>query len=477
MSLVEDQNICDSLLILCQATLEPEEKKQKNSNNKGPLLPEFYAMDYLEHVHPSNHPLEQHMNLTTFDDQFEVENQYHMKRKLKIEHLAAKRSPMYTTFYSPQPKPNGFISSARKDTVRNVELESIPAHLFGAFNAGDFHCLHDIIESITTPDMRLCTESLMEPLIGRRHLLSFFEALIDGHPDAFMICSGVRFVDNQTLLATINFKGTKALPSEKEFYFMKPRLVDNMNLGRLSHQDILGLVDLEYSLIAQNKPIEVEFVGTMTLIFDNDVHTGIEKIIKGPFNAFGIDNFQMNTVNDSNTGSNGDMLNTNPNPNSTLGEANPISGSDIDSLQDNPSNDSSIVLPTTAKTSSAQASACAVDVNESTKPLVTASTADEKSLPVHGSNQKITQDVNNVAPDSLVYVPKPEISQVNGSTNSNKIGDVFPRPELLATKSDRAPLCKCRISQVNFSYILKSFQEAIIPPVPPEVDFSYSRRI
>lgn len=150
---------------------------------------------------------------------------------------------------------------------RNIGLGAIPATIFSAFNTGDMESLSKIIESITTETVVLVTKALPDPTVGREHVYSFFEALIDGHPDAYLLASDVNFLDESTLNAKLHFKGTKALHSEKEFYFMKSSLVDSMNLTKYSEADIVKLRQLEESLIAHNKPIEVEFNGSMTLIF------------------------------------------------------------------------------------------------------------------------------------------------------------------------------------------------------------------
>jgi hypothetical protein len=157
--------------------------------------------------------------------------------------------------------------------VRNVKLESIPTLLFSAFNSGDMQCLQDIIESITSESVCLKTRCLDSPIYGRNHVVKFFEAFIDGHPDAYIISNDVKFVDECTMQAAVDFKGTKALPSEKEHYFIRPRLVDNMDLTKLSPQHIELLRQLENYLIVNRKPIEVEFTGYFTLVFDGILPT------------------------------------------------------------------------------------------------------------------------------------------------------------------------------------------------------------
>lgn len=454
MSVIDDRNAYESLLMLCKA-VEPDvvmkqPPPQTNSQKSYLSSPQGNASrSYPSTSKPISRPPAQPATNSghnkspiqaILDEELEVEKRYLMKRKRKADHFAAKRPPLYSNFYMPQSKdPN---SPHEKDGVRNVELESIPAHLFGAFNAGDFHCLHDIIESITTPDMVLCTESLIEPLVGRRHFLSFFEALIDGHPDAFMICSSVRFLDSKTIMATINFKGTKALPSEKEYYFMKPRLVDNMDLSRFSHRDVMRLVDLEYSLITQNKPIEVDFVGTMTLIFDGDVHSNVEAIVRGPpvapSPAFKRDNI------------------------STIGHDQTRGGSESTEYGGN--GDSPLVA-TNGETTQVSSPSAAVEIKVEGQPPKCVATATVDGTPCnHQPNiSSGTSSANtSVAASQENSVPQPE---PNRSTP--------PPPPPVET----IPLCKCRIAQVNFSHVLKSFQEAIIPPVPPEVDYDYSRRI
>jgi hypothetical protein len=94
---------------------------------------------------------------------------------------------------------------------------------------------------------------------------------MDGHPDAYLVCLETRFVDESTMTTKIQFKGTRALPVPNEFYFMKPALVDNMNLDRFSESEVAVLRQQEESLMSQNKPIDIEFVGVMTMIFNESV--------------------------------------------------------------------------------------------------------------------------------------------------------------------------------------------------------------
>jgi hypothetical protein len=151
---------------------------------------------------------------------------------------------------------------------RQFDIGHLPMQLFAAFNTGDVEALSKLVSQTTSENVVLFTKALLGPVIGREHVVNFFDGLIDGHPDVFILASDVGLLDETTLQAKIVIKGTRALPSPREHYYAKPVLVDNMELVKMKESEVRRWRALETKLIVQKKPIEVEYTGTMRIIFN-----------------------------------------------------------------------------------------------------------------------------------------------------------------------------------------------------------------
>ena len=229
--------------------------------------------------------------------------------------------------------------------------------------------------------------------------------------------------------------GTKALPSDKEHYFMKTSLVDNMDLNKLNKQDIELLRKLEYNLINDNKPIEVEFQGVMTLIFDDDEHDDQA------------DNNENNSNNNNNSSNSSGLVgaslsthNLTTNNNIVLSSTSSTTSHDTSNgycsmdAEDNTNNNSIIGIALQ------QYNNQATSHNLLSSPIIT-----NKSI--HNSSQK--RKLKSVTSEKTGFG-----NQLTGT------GQSFPSVENQAQQQQR----QRKINEISFSYILKSFREAIIIP-------------
>jgi hypothetical protein len=166
----------------------------------------------------------------------------------------------------------------------------LPAQLFSAFNAGDMEALRGLISHNTTENVVLFTKALLGPVMGQEHVMNFFSGLIDGHPDVYILAEGGGMLDETTLQANIVIKGTRALPTALEQYYAKPSLVDNMDLQKMKDSEIRRLRTQEAKLKSSGKPIDVEYKGTMRLVFS----TLSKKTTPG--RGSGLTNFQITAI-------------------------------------------------------------------------------------------------------------------------------------------------------------------------------------
>ena len=263
---MDNQDNSNSLLLLCQAiplqnkTSQPQLKDHHTNSKK--VSSRDSKNEKSIATHKKNDHSESKTEFKASDANAIRELKFHIQSKINNTN-------------------NSNLSGLGKPPVKNVmskiiKLESIPTYIFGAFNAGDMSSLNDIIESITLDRMTFRTESLHSFQLGRKHFLNFFKSLEGLCPDLYITSNNLKVVNDRTVTTAMYMKGTKILSSKLDHYAIKPGIVDNMNLALYNHVQIARLRELEYVLLSQNKPIEIEFVGVATFIFDSAIVTPTE---------------------------------------------------------------------------------------------------------------------------------------------------------------------------------------------------------
>lgn len=259
---MERKDAVDSLLLLCQAIpLHDQNDSISNANtNQSKPRVKFENNGVLATSTSNNKQYLGKNKNSKQNDMINIRKLKDRKYQLLNNNVENGHEKIHTT-----------VDGKNNSYSKVVKLESIPFFIFGAFNSGDKASLRDILDSITVENVSFKTDSLKIPRLGRHNFMRFFKALEDVCPDAYIVSNNVKVLNNHTMTASIYIKGTKVLPSQYEHYVMKPRLVDNMNLKLLKSDEMLRLRELEFALISQNKPIEIEFIGNVTLVFESSL--------------------------------------------------------------------------------------------------------------------------------------------------------------------------------------------------------------
>ena len=218
---------------------------------------------------------------------------------------------------------------------------------------------------------------------------------------------------------------------------MKTSLVDNMDLTKLNKQDIELLRKLEYNLINDNKPIEVEFQGVMTLIFDDDNYDNDQNESN---NENYYDNNSVGLVGAAVATSNANNNLTTKSHNIILSSASSTTSHDTSNgycsmdAEDNTNNNSIIGI------------ALQQYNNQATSHNLLSSPVTNKSI--HNSQKRKLKSVTTEKTDFGYHV----------------IGSGAVQSFMSEQQQQQQQQRQRKINEISFSYTLKSFREAIIIP-------------
>lgn len=171
-------------------------------------------------------------------------------------------------------------------TKLGSSITDLPVILFQAFNGGDIAKVKEIILEHTIKDCGLKTPSLDREIYGQNHLVDFFQAFSDSHPDAVWVAKKCKYQDLAPSLGELNcriyFAGTRIFQASlmtqfsdvnmnyhhSDYLFKRPNasLLDEMDISNLTQFEIVSMKELE----SKGKNLSIFGKGSMKLICNED---------------------------------------------------------------------------------------------------------------------------------------------------------------------------------------------------------------
>ena len=126
--------------------------------------------------------------------------------------------------------------------ISSSEMQSlsITRQLCDLFNSGDLEGLTKFIDDNFAKDCLVKTPAIDHPVKGSQFVFKFFDDLLVGHPDGFLLFERSSFDRRKNVISRITFSGTEVRKNHRQQSFLLANPADCRTLGWISKQIIDG---------------------------------------------------------------------------------------------------------------------------------------------------------------------------------------------------------------------------------------------